>query len=177
MSREPSRDSPHDDPDVPLVRNQDGVEVRFPPALVTLRGLLPPGFEGPVGALVLGLFRPCAVELGPGNYELGAYGRWWAAGGQVRRCPLVGSYALSVGNHLTVWLRNPTDRPQLFGVEVQGHQGDPSSPLYQELGCKVSVGIGLPELDLTLAAPAALPEQTEQQDSSEPHSPNLGPHS
>lgn len=109
--------TPPDSPDEPLERGA----IRFDTATVTLEGVLPPGFSGPVGKAAQDLFRPLEVVLDPGEYTLLHEGRRYRAGCSPRALRVEGASALSVGGFVAVWLENSSREPRPFAVRLRGH--------------------------------------------------------
>jgi len=125
----------------PLLRTLDGQEMRFPPAQVTFKGVLPPGFDGPVAGHLQGIFRPVALQIEPGNYELVLNGQFVAAGAETTRRSVVNGSAMCIGSFVAVWLKNPTNDPQPFEVLLLGHNGDRDAPDGHELASCMNFGL------------------------------------
>lgn len=106
-----------DSPDAPLERGP----LRFDTATVTLEGILPAGFSGPVGKAAQDLFRPLEVVLDPGEYSILHEGQRYRAGCSPRALPLAETSALCVGGFVAVWLENASGEPRPFTVRLRGH--------------------------------------------------------
>ena len=132
-----------DSPDLPLERGP----LRFDTATVTLEGVLPPGFSGPVGKAAQDIFRPLEVVIEPGQYSILLAGTRALARD---RAPLTlrveETSALCVGGFLAVWLENFSSEPQPFKVRLRGHSGRAhrghAPPMNEEVGCS-SVVLGM----------------------------------
>lgn len=109
-------------PDVPLERARGGQKIWFETATVTLSGILPPGFSGPVGTAVQDLFRPLVVIVEPGEYSLLLSGQRYRAA-DAPSLVIEETSALTVGGFVAVWLENFTSVPQPFRLRLRGHSG------------------------------------------------------
>jgi len=138
--------SPSDSPDRPLERTVRGRTIRFDTAVVTLSGVLPPGFSGPVATSAQDLFRPLAVMLDPGQYSILLSGTRYRASGLMQCLPVRETGALSVGGFVCAWLENFTPEPQPFRIRFRGHGSrshDGKRPVRDEqVGCS-SVVLGM----------------------------------
>ncbi len=136
-------ESKRESPDAPLERGA----MAFDTAVVTLEGVLPPGFSGPVAQQAQDLFRPLEVVLGPGEYTILLGGTRYRAGCRTRALSIVATSALCVGGFVAVWLENSSQEPRPFCVRLRGHcsrrhpgGGAPVSD--EEVGCS-SVWLGM----------------------------------
>ena len=120
--------------------------MRFDTATVTLEGVLPPSFSGPVAKAAQDLFRPLQVILEPvGQYSILLSGTRERAGVLPICLAVRETSALSVGGFVCLWLENFTDVIQPFRVRLRGHSGRyrrGSPPLNEEVGCS-SVALGM----------------------------------
>ena len=133
-------------PDAPLERMALGGPIRFDTAVLTLEGILPPGFAGPVGKAAQDLFRPLELVLDPGEYTILLSGRRYRAGCSPRPLPIRETSALCVGGFVAVWLENSSQEPLPFRVRLRGHSGRPHDgkdpPGDEEVGSS-SVWLGM----------------------------------
>ncbi len=143
-----------DSPDLPLERTIAGTTMRFDTATVTLEGVLPPGFSGPVAKAAQDLFRPLSVVLDRGpvagpkpGYSILLSGLRHEVDSDVARVLSIDeTSALCVGGFVAVWLENFGTEPAPFRVTLRGHSGrayrGSSPPMNEEVGCS-SVVLGM----------------------------------
>src|SRR4029077_2308055 len=135
--------TPNDSPDAPLVRGALSLDT----ATVTLAGILPPGFCGPVAKAAQDLFRPLTIQLEPGHYSILLAGtRIHMTGETPRTLRIEQTAALSVGGFVSVWLKTSSAEPAPFCVKLRGHSGrryyDTRPPMNEEVG-NSSVVLGM----------------------------------
>lgn len=140
-------------PDGPLDRSHLEEQLAFDTAFVTLEGVLPPGFSGPVAKSVQDLFRPLQViaDRGPEAGSTSSYGlllggtRYAVDSDAERTFAIRETSALTVGGFVAVWLENFSAEPAPFRVRLRGHSGRlyRGGPLRDEdAGCS-SVWLGM----------------------------------
>ncbi len=132
-------------PNRPLERTAHGITIAFDTATVTLEGVLPAGFSGPVAKAAQDLFRPLEVVIDPGQYSILLSGRRYRAGETPQILRVKETSALTVGGFVCAWLENLTTVPQPFRLRLRGHsgrahRGGPASG--EEVGCS-SVVLGM----------------------------------